>query len=62
MMKLVNDYIDQHQLVEAMESEDYPCDKEVEHLIRIGNELGELIALDSQERELRKSEEVLYGN
>lgn len=60
MMNLVNEYIDQFQLVEAMESEGYPCDQEVEHLIRLGNDLGELIALDTQEKELRDSEVELF--
>jgi len=51
MVELINEYIDQFQLVEAMESEGYPCEKEVEHLIRLGNEVGELIALDAQVRQ-----------
>ena len=60
MMNLVNEYIDQFQLVEAMNSIGYPNDEEVEHLIRLGNDVGELIALDTQEKELRDSEVELW--
>lgn len=60
MMNLVNEYIDQWQLVEAMNSIGYPNDEEVEHLIRLGNDVGELIALDAQEKELRDSEVELF--
>lgn len=60
MMNLVNEYIDQFQLAEAMDSVGYPNEEEVEHLIRLGNDLGELIALDAQEKELRDSEVELW--
>lgn len=60
MMSLVNGYIDQWQLVEAMNSEGYPNEPEVEHLVELGNELGELIALDTHEKELRDSEVELF--
>jgi hypothetical protein len=48
MMELVNEYIDQCQLVEAMEEEACWDHAEVEYLVRLGNDVGEMIALDSQ--------------
>lgn len=56
MVELINEYIDQWQLVEAMNSENYPCHEEVEHLIHLGNDLGELIALDRLAKEEREIE------
>jgi len=54
MVELINEYIDQHQLVEAMESVDYPRDEEEEYLIQLGNKVGELIHLDRKMKKMRK--------
>ena len=54
MVELINEYIEQHQLVEAMESIDYPRDAEEEYLIKLGNEIGEFIHLDRKAKKMRK--------
>lgn len=54
MVELINEYLDQRQLVEAMQEINYPHKEELTHLIRLGGRVGELIALDRKEKQLRQ--------
>lgn len=54
VVELINEYLEQRQMVEAMESINYPHEEELVYLIKLGGKVGELMALDRKEKQIRE--------